>query len=134
MIEVIFLFVLAFVFLIFAVVSDVRKKEIPNWITYGLIAFSLSFRLFYSLFEAENFNFFIYGLIGFGVFLVLGILFFFSRMFAGFGDVKLMASLGAVLPVFNVLYLNFKFLLIFVLIFLFVSFFYTLFITIFFTF
>ena len=45
----------------------------------------------------DSFNFFYQGLIGLGIFFVLGNAFYYGRFFAG-GDAKLMISLGAILP------------------------------------
>ena len=102
MFEVIFLFVLALVWIIFATVQDIRKREIANWLSLSLIIFALGFRFFYSLFSDMGFNFFYQGLIGFGIFLILGNLLYYGKMFAG-GDAKLMIALGAVLP-FSVIF------------------------------
>jgi len=49
------------------------------------------------LFSDIGFNFLYQGLIGFGIFFVLGNLLYYGKMFAG-GDAKLMIALGAVLP------------------------------------
>ena len=97
MIEVIFLSVIAVVWIIFAVVQDVRSREIANWLSFSLIIFALGFRFFYCLFSEGSFNFFYQGLIGLGIFFILGNLFYYGRIFAG-GDAKLMIALGAVLP------------------------------------
>ncbi|MBU2612631.1 MAG: prepilin peptidase [Nanoarchaeota archaeon] len=159
MIEVDFLLGLALIWIVFATFSDIKSREIPNWLNFSLIVFALGFRFFYSLFLGSgdgffwaivlfalglflvlnfhgsyfktrgeellrfffyslificviyfilvnpgnflkgNFDFFYQGLIGLGVFFILGNLFYYGRVFAG-GDVKLMISLGAVLPVF----------------------------------
>ena len=96
MIEVFFLYGLALVWIIFASIEDLRTTEISDWLNYSLVAFALAFRFFYSLFNLNNLNFFYQGLLGFGIFFVLGNLFYYTRMFAG-GDSKLMMALGAVL-------------------------------------
>jgi Flp pilus assembly protein protease CpaA len=96
MIEVIFLLALAFIWILFATISDIRTTEIPNWLNFSLIIFALGFRFFYSLFSSGSFNFFYQGLIGTGIFLVLGTGLYYSRAFAG-GDAKLMIALGPIL-------------------------------------
>lgn len=96
MIEVIVLLVLALIWIIFAVVQDLKSREIADWLNYSLIIFALGFRLFYSLFSGE-WNFFLFGVGGFVLFLVLANLFYYGRLFAG-GDAKLLMALGAVLP------------------------------------
>ncbi|MBU2053223.1 MAG: prepilin peptidase [Nanoarchaeota archaeon] len=94
---VIFLIVLGFVWIIFASVQDLKNKEVANWLNFSLIIFALGFRFFYSLFYRGGFSFFYQGLIGLGIFFVLGNLLYYGRMFAG-GDAKLMIAMGAVLP------------------------------------
>ncbi|MEN7982190.1 MAG: A24 family peptidase [Nanoarchaeota archaeon] len=129
--EIIFLSVLALIWIIFATVQDLRKREVANWLNFSLIIFALGFRFFYSLFN-ENFNFFYQGLIGLGIFFVLGNLFYYGRIFAG-GDAKLMIALGTVLP-FNYTFLeNSKIFISFLFIFFFIGAFYGLFVSIFLT-
>ncbi len=103
MIEVWFLIAVGLIAVIFASIQDLKKREVTNWISFSLIVFALGFRFFYSLFSGESFqdlNFFYYGLIGLGIFLVIGHLFYYGRVFAG-GDAKLMIALGTVLPLSN---------------------------------
>ena len=102
MFKVIFLFVLALIWIVFATIQDIRKREVANWLSFSLIVFALGFRFFYSLFSTGEFSFFYQGLIGFGIFLILGNLLYYGKMFAG-GDAKLMIALGAVLP-FSVIF------------------------------
>lgn len=125
MIEVIFLLVLAFAWIVFAVMQDLKKREVANWLNFSLIIFALGFRFFYSLFSAGNFSFFYQGLIGLGIFFMLGNLFYYGRMFAG-GDAKLMIALGAVLPFSENFLANIKIFILFFFIFLFVGVFYSL--------
>ena len=105
MIEVIFLLALAFIWILFAAISDVRTTEIPNWLNLSLIIFALGFRFFYSLFAEQSFNFFYQGLISTGIFFILGIGLYYSRAFAG-GDAKLMIALGPVLALTTNFYTN----------------------------
>ncbi len=123
MYEVIFLWVLALIFIVFAVIQDLRTREIDNWISFSLVIFALGFRFLYSLFQ-ENFEFFYSGLIGFGVFFILGNVLYYARVFAG-GDAKLMIALGAILATPE-LSLNISAFFNFVLIFLSVGFLYTI--------
>jgi Flp pilus assembly protein protease CpaA len=124
MIGVILLFVLAGIWLVVASLQDLKKREIDNWISFSLIVFALGIRFFYSLFygldAGEGFGFFYQGLIGLGIFFVLGNLFYSMHLFAG-GDGKLLIALGAVLPVSLNFYFNLKILGIFVFLFLFVG-------------
>jgi Flp pilus assembly protein protease CpaA len=114
--EVIFLIYLGVIWLAFASVCDLRSREIPNWINFSLIIFAIGFRFFYSLFNWD-FNFFYQGLIGLGIFFVLGNLFYYGRLFAG-GDGKLMIAMGVILPLSLDFYSNVKIFGIFLFLFL----------------
>ena len=115
--EVVFLIVLALVWIVFAVVQDLRSREVANWLNFSLIIFALGFRFFYCLFSETGFQFFYQGLIGLGIFLILGNLFYYGRMFAG-GDAKLMIALGAVLPFSEIFSVNVRIFSLFFLVFL----------------
>ena len=117
--EIIFLIVLALIWIAFATFQDIRTREIANWLNFSLIIFALGFRFFYSLFS-ESFGFFYQGLIGFGIFFILGNLLYYGRFFAG-GDAKLMIALGAVIPFSESFSVNLKIFASFFLIFLFVG-------------
>jgi Flp pilus assembly protein protease CpaA len=125
MYEVIFLWALALVYIVFSVIQDLKTREIANWITFSLAVFAIVFRFFYSLFEHDNFLFLFHGLAGLAIFFALGNLFYYSRVFAG-GDAKLMIALGAILPVFPVFSQNIFSFAAFLLIFLFSGFVYIL--------
>ena len=120
MIEVIFLFLLGFIWMSFAVIQDLRTKEIANWLNFSLIIFAIGFRFFYSLFSGNGFEFFYQGLMGLGIFFLIGNLLYYGKMFAG-GDAKLMIALGAVLPLSENFFLNLAFFLTFIMIFLLVG-------------
>src|SRR4030043_71206 len=122
---IIFLWALALIYIIFAVIQDIRTREISNWISFSLIIFALGFRFFYSLFQGEGFTFFYNGLIGFGIFFILGNLFYYGRIFAG-GDAKLMIALGTILPYFPDFFSNIQIFFNFLLLFLSVGFIYIL--------
>ena len=124
MFEIIVLSVFALIWLIFASVQDLRTRMVSNWISFSLIIFVLGFRFFYSLFN-ENFTFFYQGLIGLGIFFILGNLLYYGRMFAG-GDAKLMIALGVILPFSENLLINIKIFTLFFILFLFVGSFYGL--------
>ena len=94
-----FLIVLTLVWILIAMYKDFKKREIPNWLNFSLLIFALAFRLFYSIFS-NDYNYILWGLIGFGVFFVIANIFYYGRLFAG-GDAKLMMAIGAVIPFTN---------------------------------
>jgi Flp pilus assembly protein protease CpaA len=112
-----FLIILGLIWIVFAVVQDLKKREIANWLNFSLAIFALAFRLFYSLFEGEGFAFFFQGVLGFGVFFIIGNLLYYGKVFAG-GDAKLMISLGAIIPFSESLSMNIGYVLTFFLFFL----------------
>ena len=129
MLEVIFLIVLALVWIIFANVQDLKSREIANWLNFSLIIFALGFRFFYCLFSQDSFGFFYQGLIGLGIFFIVGNLFYYGRIFAG-GDAKLMIALGTILPFSGDFSINLKIFVLFLFIFLFSGAFYGLIISV----
>ncbi len=125
MYEVIFLGILALVYIIFAVIQDVRTKEIANWVNFSLVIFALGFRFLFSIFQEDGFVFFYNGLIGLGIFLILGNLLYYGKVFAG-GDAKLMIALGTILPYSPNIFTNLQNFFNFILIFLVIGFLYIL--------
>ena len=79
MFEEMFLVVLGLIWIVFAMVEDLKTREIFNWVNFSLIIFALGFRFFFSLFSGEGFQFFYQGLIGLGIFFVLGIYFIMEK-------------------------------------------------------
>jgi len=104
--ENLFLIVLAFVWIIGAILQDFKRREVDNLWNFSLIAFALAYRLSVSVFSSD-YLFFLNGLIGFAVFLFLGNLFYYARLFAG-GDAKLFIAMGAILPLSINWMVNFK--------------------------
>lgn len=104
--ENLFLIVLGMVWIIGAIFQDLRRREVDNIWNFSLIAIALGYRAIVSVF-IWDYWFFVNGLIGFGIFLILGNVFYYSRVFAG-GDAKLVIALGAVLPLSYSWVINFK--------------------------
>lgn len=94
--ENLFLIFLGLIWIIGAVIQDLRKREVDNIWSFSLIAFALAYRSFASVY-ANDYWFILNGIIGFFIFLILGNLFYYSRLFAG-GDAKLLIALGTILP------------------------------------
>ncbi len=114
--ENLFLIFVALIWIVGAVVQDLRKREVDNIWNFSLVFVALAYRLSASVFTG-NYWFFINGLIGFAVFLILGNLFYYSRLFAG-GDAKLLIALGTILPLSYDWMINLKIFGIFILAFM----------------
>lgn len=94
--ENLFLIILGLVWIIGAVLQDMKRREVDNLWNFSLIAFALIYRIAISIF-LDDYWFALNGLIGLAIFILLGNLFYYSRLFAG-GDAKLIISLGTILP------------------------------------
>lgn len=94
--EVYFVFLLGLVYLAVSSVQDIKKREVENWISFSLISLVLAYRAFESVY-LKDYRFILFAAIGFGIFYLLGNLFYYSKAFGG-ADVKLLMGLGALLP------------------------------------
>jgi len=101
MIQDLFLIILGIIYLAFASASDLRKREIPNWLCFSLIIFAVVYRCIFALLYSDL-NYFLFGILGLGIFVFLGYLFYYMRVFAG-GDAKLLMGLGLLLPLSSAL-------------------------------
>jgi Flp pilus assembly protein protease CpaA len=98
------LLVIAFIWVLFAVIQDLKTREIANWLNFSLIIFALAFRFFYSVFTS-NYDYILFGIFGLGLGLVVGHIFYYGRVFAG-GDAKLLMALFVVIPLSSSFYNN----------------------------
>jgi len=86
---------LAVIALVSGSYTDFKKREVPDWISYGLILSALGIRLLYSLFTVQ-FSYIIYGLFGFIFMFIIANLFYFTKQWGG-GDSKILMGIGVVL-------------------------------------
>ncbi|MCK4588847.1 MAG: prepilin peptidase [Nanoarchaeota archaeon] len=75
--------------------SDLRTREVPDWVSYSLIFSGLGIRLIFSLAGFE-WEIFFEGLVGFLIFVILAYLFYYLGQWGG-GDAKLLMGLGAII-------------------------------------
>tara|TARA_Y100000034_G_scaffold74941_1_gene90002 strand:- start:158 stop:1015 length:858 start_codon:yes stop_codon:yes gene_type:complete len=101
-----FLIVLGLVWIIGAVLQDLKRREVDNLWNFSLIGFALAYRIAISIY-INDYWFILNGLIGFAIFVILGNVFYYSRLFAG-GDAKLLMALGVILPLSYNWIVNFK--------------------------
>ncbi|MAG50914.1 hypothetical protein CL621_04755 [archaeon] len=76
-----------------ASITDIKTREVPDWLSYSLIIIGLTLRLFYSL-AYQEWLFLIQGLIGFASFFIIANLMYYTKQWGG-GDSKLLMGLGA---------------------------------------
>jgi len=99
---------LALIALIIGSITDMRKREVPDWVNYSLIASGFGFNLLYSVINSD-FSFFVNGVAGFLLFLGFALVMYHSGQWGG-GDSKLLMGLGALFGVnvvfFKMVYFN----------------------------
>lgn len=88
------LMVAGLVALIFASLNDLRTREVPDWLNYGLIVSGFGIRLLHSV-TFNDWWYLLYGVIGFCVMLTIGIMMYYAKQWGG-GDAKLAMGLGVV--------------------------------------
>jgi len=111
------LYSISLAFIIFATFSDLKKREVANWLNYTLIVIILLGKGFISVSE-NDWHIFAFTLCGLALFYGFANLLYYSRVFAG-GDAKLLIGLGGVFPysdifTFLIYSLGFIFLLFFI--------------------
>src|SRR3989344_6535920 len=83
--------------LLIASYSDLRTREVPDLVSYGLIFAALSLRLIYSLIE-RDWNYLFSGIFGLGAFFTLAFVLYKAHQWGG-GDSKLLMGVGAVIGI-----------------------------------
>ncbi|MBW3005044.1 A24 family peptidase [Candidatus Woesearchaeota archaeon] len=81
--------------LIIGTFTDLKVREVPDWLNYSGIFIGLGLRLIWS-FYSFDWSYIIEGLVGFGVFFGLACLMFYLGQWGG-GDAKMLMALGALL-------------------------------------
>lgn len=81
--------------LIIGTITDIKTREVPDWLNYGLIFTGFGIRLIYSA-AASDWWFILYGLAGFGAFFLVSLAMFYAGQWGG-GDAKMFMGLGAML-------------------------------------
>ncbi len=92
----IILIIITFIVLLVASYTDIRTREVPDWLNYGLIFAAFGIRIIFS-FE-YGWEIILSGILGFIVCLALAFLFYYSSQWGG-GDSKLLMGMGAVIGI-----------------------------------
>ncbi|MBI2141745.1 prepilin peptidase [Candidatus Woesearchaeota archaeon] len=85
----------ALAFLSAAAINDVKKREVPNWVNYGLVIAGLGLGLLHSI-VAFDWHFLVFSIAGALAALALSALMFYTGQWGG-GDSKLLIGLGSLL-------------------------------------
>ncbi len=90
------LIIVTLTFLIIASYCDLKTREVPDWLNYGLIFSAIGIRFIFSF--SEGWNLLISGILGLGVFVALAYLLYYTHLWGG-GDSKLLMGMGAVIGI-----------------------------------
>jgi len=101
----IFLITILIIWLIAASISDLKTREVPNWLSYSLITIAIISRLLNAIFYQE-FSPLIYSMVGLVIFLVISLLLYYTKQWGG-GDAKLLMGIGATIPLYPTTLLNY---------------------------
>ncbi len=83
------------VFLLVASLFDIKTREVPDWLNYALIAFSIGAAIILSVYH-NYYHILLNAILGLGVGLVLGLLMFYTGQWGG-GDAKLIMGLSSLI-------------------------------------
>ena len=100
-----FLVLVALAYVISATIFDVKTREVPDWLNFSFIAVAIFANLMYSLMTKE-WSYIIYSLVGLVTFFCLGSLMYHAGQWGG-GDAKLLIGLGAIIPTYPKILLNY---------------------------
>ncbi len=76
-------------------ITDIKTREVPDWLNYSLVAAGFGIRLIWAL-AAWDIWILLYGIFGFLVFIALAYLMFYTGQWGG-GDSKMLIGLGALI-------------------------------------
>jgi len=84
----------AFLWTLFATASDIKTREVPDWLNYSLVAIGIGLRAIYSI-ASKEWTFLLYGIAGLFAFFLVGNFLYYTRQWGG-GDAKLLMGYGVV--------------------------------------
>jgi len=88
------LYGIAFVALLIGSYTDLKQREVPDWLNFGLMIGGIGIRLIFSLFSGD-WSFIVEGIMGFILMVIFAYILFYSGQVGG-GDAKLFMGLGAI--------------------------------------
>lgn len=90
------LITLAFIILLIASYTDIKTREVPDWLNYALIFSALGIRAIFSI--NQGYQVILAGLLGFTACFVIANVFYFTKQWGG-GDSKLLMGIGAIIGI-----------------------------------
>ena len=90
------LITLAIITLLIASYTDIKTREVPDWLNYALIFSALGIRSIFSI--NHGYQIILSGILGFAVCFLIANLFYFTKQWGG-GDSKLLMAIGAIIGI-----------------------------------
>ena len=81
--------------LLVGTITDLKTREVPDWLSYGLIFTGLSLNLLFSI-THQNYLFILNSIAGFIAFFIIALIMFYTGQWGG-GDSKVLMGLGALI-------------------------------------
>ena len=75
---------IAFIALVIATITDLKTREVPDWLSYSVIFMGIGIRGIYSL-ATFDYMYLVYGLAGLGIFVAIAYAMFYTGQWGG-GD------------------------------------------------
>ena len=86
--------IISLIAVVFAVITDIKSREVPNWISFTLIAIGIFSKLIYSIINSD-FSYIVYGIIGLLIGTFIGFIMYYTKQWGG-GDAKLLIGLTTI--------------------------------------
>lgn len=95
--EFLILYSIAFIVLLIGSYTDLRTREVPDWVNFGLIGIGFGVNIIFSIIYWKL-NFIVNSIVGFGIFFIIAWLMFRAGQWGG-GDSKMLMGLGALIGI-----------------------------------
>ncbi|MBU0472308.1 MAG: A24 family peptidase [Nanoarchaeota archaeon] len=88
-------YVFAFFGLLIATITDLKNREVPDWLNYSLLSLGFGSALI-SWIQTSNYQFMVFSVLGFLAATIIALIFYYAGQWGG-GDAKMLMALGALL-------------------------------------
>ena len=96
-VPVIVTYILSFIALFIGTITDLKTREVPDWVNYGLVMSGIGLNLLFSIIYS-NPSFIINSIIGLAIFFGIAYIMFYAGQWGG-GDSKMLMGLGAMIGI-----------------------------------
>ena len=90
-------YVLSFIALLIGSITDLKTREVPDWLNYGLVFSGLGLNFLFSIIYSNS-SFIINSLIGLAIFFGIAYIMFYAGQWGG-GDSKMLMGIGAMIGI-----------------------------------